>query len=508
MNRKTKVRFAPSPTGPLHIGGLRTALYNYLLAKKNGGSFILRIEDTDKNRFIPGAEEYISEALKWCGIKPDESVNLGGEHAPYRQSERKELYLKYNEQLIASGHAYYAFDTVEELDAARKRMMDLKNEPFQYNIHTRVAMKNSLTLSENETNQLLEMGTPHVVRLKVPKGETIVLHDLIRGEVRVSSEEVDDKILLKSDGMPTYHLANVVDDHLMEISHVIRGEEWLPSAPLHVLLYRYLGWEETIPEFAHLPLLLKPDGKGKLSKRDGIRLGFPVFPLEWSDPQSGEKLAGFRDSGYLPDAFVNFLAFLGWNPGTEQEIFDMKELISEFSIERIGKSGARFDIEKANWFNQQYLKEKPAETLAGYLQKSLDDAGIESTPDKNLKIAEAMRERITFPSEIYDNARFFFIAPEEYDEKVVGKKWNVETATILGDYAEALIKKGSLKSDEAKEALMNVLEAHNTGMGKVMQALRVTLTGEAGGPDLMAIIEILGGKESGTRINRAIEILN
>ena len=505
MNRKVRVRFAPSPTGPLHIGGLRTALYNYLFARKNQGSFILRIEDTDQTRFIPGAEEYIIEALSWCGIDPDESPSKGGEYGPYKQSERKHLYAEYAERLIASGNAYYAFDSVEELDKARKQWMELKNEPFQYNIHTRGAMKNSLTLPDSKVSELIEKGIPYVIRLKVPKNESIALKDLIRGDVIINSEEVDDKVIMKSDGMPTYHLANVIDDHLMDISHVIRGEEWLPSAPLHILLYRYLGWEESMPEFAHLPLLLKPDGKGKLSKRDGLKHGYPVFPLEWSDPNSGENLMGFRESGFLAEAFINFLAMLGWNPGTEQELFDKENLIREFSIERIGKSGAKFDIEKAKWFNQQYIREESSEFLADSLGKSLTEENIAISREKTEKVAEAMRERITFPADIYSSGKFFFSAPKTYDEKVIRKKWNVETAKVLSDYSEALSKYESLSADSAKETLLSVLELHNIGMGKVMQPLRVTLTGESGGPDLMTIIEILGPKESSDRITTAIE---
>jgi glutamyl-tRNA synthetase len=504
MNKDIRVRFAPSPTGPLHIGGLRTALYNYLFAKKNDGSFVLRIEDTDQNRFIPGAEEYIMNALAWCGIIPDESPTREGEFGPYRQSERKTIYAKYAQELLKAGDAYYAFDSVEELDMARKKMAEQKGQTFQYNSGTRGVLKNSLTLSDDQTMELIDGGTPHVIRLKVPEGESIVLNDIIRGEVTINSEEVDDKILLKSDGMPTYHLANVVDDHLMGISHVIRGEEWLPSAPFHVLLYRYLGWENTMPEFAHLPLLLKPDGKGKLSKRDGLKHGFPVFPLNWKDPVSGEDLMGFRESGFLADAFTNFLAMLGWNPGTEQEIFNMENLISEFSIERIGKAGAKFDIEKAKWFNQQYLKEKPLEYLTNYLEQSMAAENVQSPRSTNEKIAEAMRERIVYPSDIYEKSKFFFFAPENYDEKVINKKWNTEIASIIQDYANALKEHESITAEVAKETLSSVLELHNTGMGKIMPALRTSLTGEGGGPDLMSIIEILGPAESSIRINTAV----
>ncbi|MDQ4142029.1 MAG: glutamate--tRNA ligase, partial [Bacteroidota bacterium] len=391
MEREVRVRFAPSPTGPLHIGGVRTALYNYLFAKKMGGKMLLRIEDTDQNRFVPGAEDYIFESLAWCGIQLDESPLNGGPHAPYRQSERKPIYMQYAMQLIEAGHAYYAFDTAEELDAMRERLKAAKVTTPQYNAITRNTMKNSLTLPEDEVKRRLESGEPYVIRLKVPRKEEIRLKDLIRGWVVVHSSAIDDKVLMKSDGMPTYHLANIVDDHLMEITHVIRGEEWLPSAPLHVLLYRYLGWESTMPEFAHLPLLLKPDGNGKLSKRDGDKLGFPVFPLQWTDPFTGEKSSGYRESGYLPEAFVNFLAFLGWNPGTQQELFTMEELAEAFTIDRIGKSGTRFDINKARWYNEQYLRAKPDEELAQYLITALTEHNIECSLEKAIKISSVMK---------------------------------------------------------------------------------------------------------------------
>ena len=364
MNQKVRVRFAPSPTGPLHIGGVRTALYNYLFARKHNGTFILRIEDTDQTRFVPGAEQYIMNSLKWCGINVDEGIEEGGEYGPYRQSDRKHLYRKYADELVEKGFAYYAFDTPEELETLRKQLEEEKASNTAYSASTRTRMKNSLTLSDAETKSILATGTPYVIRFKMPEGEEIIASDLIRGEVRVNTSTLDDKVLFKSDGMPTYHLANVVDDYLMKISHVIRGEEWLPSMPLHVLLYRSFGWESIMPKFAHLPLLLKPDGKGKLSKRDGDRLGFPVFPLQWTDPVSGEVSSGYKESGYFPEAFINILAFLGWNPGTEQEIFSMQELVDSFSIEHIHKAGARFDFEKAKWFNNQYLILQPDGELA------------------------------------------------------------------------------------------------------------------------------------------------
>lgn len=508
MNKHVRVRFAPSPTGPLHIGGLRTALYNFLFARKHQGTFVLRIEDTDRSRYVPGAEEYIINSLEWCGLIPDESPGRGGDFGPYRQSERKERYAGFARELVENGHAYYAFDTPEELEEARKRLHNDKGIPFQYNVFTRPQMKNSLTMSDEETTTLLASQAPFVVRLKVPENEKVELHDLIRGIVTVRTEEIDDKILMKSDGMPTYHMANVVDDHLMQITHVIRGEEWLPSTPLHVLIYRYLGWENTMPEFAHLPLLLKPEGKGKLSKRDGLKHGYPVFPLEWDDPQSGETLTGFKESGYLPDAFINFLALLGWNPGTEQEIFSLEELSQAFSIDRIGKGGAKFDINKAKWFNQQYLKIKSTHKLAGYLNASLTREGVEFPGDKAGQVADIMRDRITFPDDIWLKGQFFLKQPAEYNEKVVREKWTHENVQVLSDYAGALTKLETVSEEKAKGTLEVVLELNKVAIGKVMQALRVALTGEGGGPDLMRIISILGPSECSNRLRTAIEILD
>ena len=508
MNKHVRVRFAPSPTGPLHIGGLRTALYNFLFARKHQGTFVLRIEDTDSSRYVPGAEEYIINSLEWCGLIPDESPDRGGDFGPYRQSERKEHYAGFARELVENGHAYYAFDTPEELEKARKRLHNDKGIPFQYNAFTRPQMKNSLTMSEEETTALLASQAPFVVRLKVPENEKVELHDLIRGIVTVRTEEIDDKILMKSDGMPTYHMANVVDDHLMQITHVIRGEEWLPSTPLHVLIYQYLGWENTMPEFAHLPLLLKPEGKGKLSKRDGLKHGYPVFPLEWDDPQSGETLTGFKESGYLPDAFINFLALLGWNPGTEQEIFSLEELSQAFSIDRIGKGGAKFDINKAKWFNQQYLKIKSTQELAGYLNASLTSEGVEFPGDKAGQVADVMRDRITFPDDIWLKGQFFLKQPAEYNEKVVREKWTRENVQVLSDYAGALTKLETVSEEKAKGTLEAILELNKVAIGKVMQALRVALTGEGGGPDLMRIISILGPSECSNRLRTAIEILD
>ena len=508
MEREVRVRFAPSPTGPLHIGGVRTALYNYLFAKKTGGKMLLRIEDTDQNRFVPGAEDYIFEALEWCGIKLDESPQHGGPHAPYRQSERKPMYMDYALQLIEAGHAYYAFDTAEELDAMRDRLKAAKVATPQYNSITRNTMRNSLTLPEDEVKQLLASGTPYVIRLKVPRKEEIRLKDLIRGWVMVHSSAIDDKVLMKSDGMPTYHLANIVDDHLMDITHVIRGEEWLPSAPLHVLLYRYLGWEATMPEFAHLPLLLKPDGNGKLSKRDGDKLGFPVFPLQWTDPFTGEKSSGYREGGYLPDAFVNFLAFLGWNPGTQQELFTMDELAEAFSIERIGKSGTRFDINKARWFNEQYLRAKPDAELAQYLLQALTEHNITCSEEKAIKIASVMKERVTFPQDFWREAAYFFIAPDTYDEKVAAKKWNTSAVAVFEDFRNQLTTVPDFTADNIKALLLQILEARGMKIGQVMQALRLALTGLEAGPDLMAIIEIIGPEETANRIDAAVQKLS
>jgi glutamyl-tRNA synthetase len=508
MEREVRVRFAPSPTGPLHIGGVRTALYNYLFAKKMGGKMLLRIEDTDQNRFVPGAEQYIFEALAWCGIQLDESPNNPGPHAPYRQSERKPMYMDYALKLVQEGHAYYAFDTAEELDAMRERLKAAKVATPQYNAITRNTMRNSLTLPEDEVKQLLESGTPYVIRLKVPRKEEIRLKDMIRGWVMVHSSSIDDKVLMKSDGMPTYHLANIVDDHLMEITHVIRGEEWLPSAPLHVLLYRYLGWEATMPEFAHLPLLLKPDGNGKLSKRDGDKLGFPVFPLQWTDPFTGEKSSGYRESGYLPEAFVNFLAFLGWNPGTHQELFSLEELAEAFSIDRIGKSGTRFDINKARWFNEQYLRAKPDAELAQFLLQALQEHNITCTEEKAIKIASVMKERVTFPQDFWREAAYFFVAPEQYNEQVAAKKWTAAAVAAFEDFKDQLASLPEFTAEAIKALLLHTLEQRGMKIGQVMQALRLALTGLEAGPDLMAIIEIIGREDTTKRIDAAIARLH
>lgn len=494
-----RVRFAPSPTGALHIGGVRTALFNYLFAKKHKGTFILRIEDTDQARFVEGAETYIEEALKWAGIAPDEGVNAGGDFGPYKQSERKGRYKEFGDKLIADGRAYYAFDTSEELEDMRERLKEARVVNPQYNAITRMQMKNSLTLSEEEVAERIERGDPYVVRIKLPRNEDVRFKDIVRDWVVVNTAAMDDKVLLKSDGMPTYHLANIVDDHQMEITHVIRGEEWLPSAPLHILLYEYLGWEK--PEFAHLPLLLKPDGNGKLSKRAADKLGFPIFPLNWTDPASGDLSKGFREEGYLSDAFINFLAFLGWNPGGEEEMFSMAELIDAFSLERINKAGAKFDIAKAKWYNEQYLRNIPDEDLAKEFVNMLDEPLAEA---KALSIVNALKERVTFVHEMKTAGNFFFEEPEVYDEKTVRKKWNELAVKKLSGFADELSGREVVSKDEAREILMNYLSVDETPLGRIMPALRLALTGQAGGPDLMAIISILGPEEVVNRIKKAV----
>ena len=501
--RKVRVRFAPSPTGPLHIGGVRTALYNYLFAKKQGGDFLLRIEDTDQTRFVPGAEEYIMESLKWCGIQWDEGPGKDGPHAPYRQSERKELYKKYAEQLIETGKAYYAFDTPGELEAMRKKMEEQKINA-QYDATSRKEMRNSISLPEGETQRLLESGEPYVVRFKMPDNEEIMMQDLIRGTVKVNSSQLDDKVLFKSDGMPTYHLANVVDDYLMEISHVIRGEEWLPSLPLHVMLYRSLGWEEKMPVFAHLPLLLKPDGNGKLSKRDGDRLGFPVFPLMWNDPKSGEVSTGYRETGYFSDAFVNMLALLGWNPGTEQEIFSMQELIDTFSMERVGKSGSKFDPAKAVWFNHQYLLKKNNREVARLFDILLKDKACHQPIEKVEKVVSLVKDRVNFVHEIWDQAHFFFIPPSSYDEKTVQKKWKEDSPDILNNLTTMLRDLDDFTVASLDKALHDFMESTGVGAGKLMIALRLSLVGAGMGPDLKEIMAYLGKEEVIARIDNAV----
>jgi glutamyl-tRNA synthetase len=500
---KVRVRFAPSPTGPLHIGGVRTALFNYLFAKKNNGDFLLRIEDTDQTRFVPGAEEYIIESLKWCGIKVDEGVEEGGNYGPYKQSERKNLYKNFSDNLVESGNAYYAFDTAEELDALRKSAEE-KKETFIYNAESRKTLKNSLTLSKEEVEQKIKNGESYVIRFKIPENEEIQLTDIIRGEMKVHSNTLDDKVLFKSDGMPTYHLANIVDDHLMKISHVIRGEEWLPSLPLHVLLYKSFGWDT--PQFAHLPLILKPVGNGKLSKRDGDKMGFPVFPIEWKT-ESGETYSGYREDGYFKDAFINMLALLGWNPGTDQEIFSMDELINLFSLERVGKSGSKFDPEKTKWFNHQYLNNKTNTEIGILFMKELQQKGFNKNIDIIEKIVGLVKERVNFIHELWEQSYFFFEAPTSYDEKVVKKKWKENTPEILKKIVEILNNQANFTRDKCHDAVVKYIEENEIGMGAAMNALRLSLVGKAAGPDLFTIIEMIGKEDTVARIEKAINTI-
>ncbi|MFA8301130.1 MAG: glutamate--tRNA ligase [Hyphomicrobiales bacterium] len=500
--REVRVRFAPSPTGPLHIGGVRTALYNYLFAKKHGGKMILRIEDTDQTRFVEGAEDYIVKSLEWCGIEFDESVNKGGEFGPYRQSERKDTYKKYAEQLVADGWAYYAFDTAEDLDQLRKEYESDK-KTFVYNGETRKTLHNSIALAAEEVERLKNEGHAFVIRFKTPEDEILMMNDIIRGEVKVNTSTLDDKILFKSDGMPTYHLANIVDDHMMNISHVIRGEEWLPSLPLHTMLYTAFGWEA--PEFAHLPLLLKPDGPGKLSKRDGDRLGFPVFPMEWKDPKTGDISSGYRESGYFHDAFINMLAFLGWNPGTEQEIFSMEELIDTFSLERVGKSGSRFDPDKAKWFNHQYMQKKAVEEIAVEFDLVLKAKGIEISLDIVKRVVEMVRERANFVKDIWEQSAFFFEAPTEFDAKFVKKRWKENSPELLKGVREIITNIDDFSAAIIKPQLEVYVEQQGCGFGPIMNIFRLALVGAGKGPDLFEIAEIIGKEQVLSRIDYALE---
>ncbi len=501
--RRVRVRFAPSPTGPLHIGGVRTALYNYLFARQHKGDMVFRIEDTDSNRFVPGAEEYIIESFRWLGIKFDEGVSFGGDYGPYRQSERRAIYKKYVDQLLAEDKAYIAFDTPEELEAKRQ---EIKN--FQYDAHTRGMMRNSLTLPSEEVEQLIADGTQYVVRFKVMPGQEVHVFDLIRGEVVVKSDILDDKVLFKSaDELPTYHLANIVDDHLMEISHVIRGEEWLPSAPLHVLLYRAFGWEDTMPQFAHLPLLLKPDGKGKLSKRDGDRLGFPVFPLEWHDPKTGDVSSGYREQGYFPEAVVNFLALLGWNPGTEQEMFTMEELIEQFDIDRCSKAGAKFAYEKGIWFNHEYILKKSDDEIASLFAPIVAGNGVEESMDRIRQVVHMMKDRVSFVRELWPLCSFFFIPPTEYDEKTVRKRWKEDSPKVMIELV-AVLEGISDFSVEGQESVVKAwVEQQGYKLGDVMNAWRLTLVGEGKGPGMFDISAFLGKEETLRRMRRAVQEL-
>ena len=500
---KVRVRFAPSPTGPLHIGGVRTALYNYLFAKQHGGDMLLRIEDTDSNRFVPGAENYIIEALQWLGIGIDEGVGVGGPHAPYRQSERKHLYRQYVDQLLDAGLAYIAFDTPAELDGKRAEIPN-----FQYDARTRGDMCNSLTLPTEEVKARIDRGDQYVVRIKIEPDESITVNDLIRGEVTINSSILDDKVLFKSaDGLPTYHLANVVDDYLMEITHVIRGEEWLPSAPLHVILYRYLGWSDRMPRFAHLPLLLKPDGNGKLSKRDGDRLGFPVFPLNWKDPKSGETSSGYREAGYFPEAVVNFLALLGWNPGTDEEILSMQQLIEQFNLEKVSKSGARFDYEKGKWFNHKYLQMKSDEEVADLFQHILVEKGIIEDSQKVTRIVSLVKERANFITDLWEQSSFFFQAPAAYDEKTVQKRWKADSPAQMLELADVLAGIDDFSPEHTEEVVKAWIESKGYGLGAVMNVFRLSVVGAAKGPHMFDITAILGKEETIARLKRAVETL-
>ncbi|GHT70518.1 glutamate--tRNA ligase [Bacteroidia bacterium] len=501
LQQKVRVRFAPSPTGPLHIGGVRTALYNYLFAKKHSGDFILRIEDTDSQRFVPGAEEYIIEAFNWLGITFNEGTHVGGKHAPYRQSERKDIYKKYVDELYDKGLAYIAFDTPEQLESKRTEIAN-----FQYDASTRMSMTNSLTLFPEEIKNKIESGIPYVVRIKIEPNENITVNDLIRGEVIINSSVLDDKVLYKSsDGLPTYHLANIVDDHLMEITHVIRGEEWLPSAPLHVLLYRYFGWNT--PQFAHLPLLLKPEGNGKLSKRDGDRLGFPVFPLEWKDPKTGETSSGYRESGYLPEAVVNFLALLGWNPGNDQELLNINELTELFSLEKCSKSGAKFDYKKGEWFNHQYIQLKSNKEIAKMFLLILEDNKVFPSMEKVEKVVGLVKERVNFIKELWEQSSFFFIAPTTYDEKTVAKRWKPESASELTELYGILEKIMDFSTHNTEEIVKSWIENKGYHLGNIMNAFRLALVGESKGPHIFDITDILGKEEVLNRLKKAIETL-
>lgn len=503
-NRKVRVRFAPSPTGPLHIGGVRTALYNYLFARHNGGEMILRIEDTDSRRFVPGAEDYINEALAWLGIKIDEGVREGGPHGPYRQSERRDIYREHVRMLLDAGKAYIAFDTPEELQAAREATPN-----FQYDASTRGQMRNSLTISAEEVERRIAEGEPYVVRFKIEPGREIAVDDLLRGRVTINSSVLDDKVLYKSaDDLPTYHLANIVDDHLMEVSHVIRGEEWLPSAPLHFLLYEAFGWSDSRPEFVHLPLLLKPDGKGKLSKRDGDRLGFPVFPLDWRDPQSGDLTHGYREGGYLPEAVVNFLALLGWNPGDDTELMDMDELIKRFSIEHCSRSGAKFAYEKGRWFNHEYIQKLASERLTDLFADVLKNHGVDTgsfSRDYIGRAAAMVKDRVSFIEELWANARFFFEAPTEYEAKSVKKRWTPDMPRHMKDLIGQLRALPTLESKKAEEIILGWIKENGLHMGNVMNAWRLAVVGECKGPHMFDILELMGTDENVARIEAAIE---
>ena len=501
--KKVRVRFAPSPTGPLHIGGVRTALFNYLFAKQHGGSLVLRIEDTDSTRFVSGAEEYILEAFRWLGIEFDEGVSFGGNYGPYRQSERRKIYRRYVDQLLEAGKAYIAFDTPEELEAMRAATPN-----FQYDAQTRGRMRNSLTLPPEEVQAMIDDGVQYVVRFKVEPGVAVHLDDMIRGDVKIMSDIVDDKVLYKSvDELPTYHLANIVDDHLMEITHVIRGEEWLPSSPLHVMLYDAFGWKDSMPRFAHLPLLLKPEGKGKLSKRDGDRLGFPVFPLEWHDPKTGDVSSGYRESGYFPEAVLNFLALLGWNPGTEQEVFSLKELVEAFDLGRCSKSGAKFDYQKGIWFNHEYILNKSSEEIAKLFAPIVAGNGIDESMERIEQVVAMMKDRVNFVKELWPLCSFFFIPPTTYDEKTVRKRWKADSAVVMRELSALLEQLDDFSIENQEREVKAWIERRGYKLGDVMNAFRLALVGIGKGPGMFDISAFLGKEETLSRLKRAIEVL-
>jgi glutamyl-tRNA synthetase len=506
--KDVRVRFAPSPTGALHIGGVRTALYNYLLARQTGGTFILRIEDTDQARYVPGAEAYIKEVLAWCGLSLDEGPEQGGDYGPYRQSDRKALYQEHAQILIDKGTAYYAFDTPEELDARREEEKAKGNHNFRYDVTTRATMRNSESLSEKAVEELLSADAPYTIRLKVPADETVSITDLVRGDVQFQSNELDDKVLLKTDGMPTYHLANIVDDHLMRISHVIRGEEWLPSAAHHVLLYRAFGWEDTMPAFAHLPLILKPTGKGKLSKRDGLKLGIPIFPLAWAGDTPENSFTGFREFGFDPRAVLNFLAMLGWNPGTEQELFSLEELVKAFSIEKIGKAGARFDFDKAKWFNQQYIMNSTNAELLEVVRPILAEKGITKNDTFLTTFVELMKERVTVYSDFWDNGDYFFREVQAYDEKTISKKWKPEQQPLFEALRKQLTALDNPDEAQVEATVKAFMAANELGFGAVLPILRVGVTGTMQGPSIFGVMALLGMPETDRRLERAFAKFN
>ncbi|WP_133639614.1 glutamate--tRNA ligase [Sphingobacterium paludis] len=500
LQRKVRVRFAPSPTGGLHLGGVRTALFNYLFARQHRGDFVLRIEDTDQTRFVPGAEEYISECLSWCGMTPDESPEKPGQYGPYRQSERKPSYRKYAEQLVQAGYAYYAFDTAEELDEQRKTQPN-----FRYSHENRMRLRNSLSLSAEETATLLSAQTPHTIRIKIPIDETVYFDDLIRGRVSFETNLVDDKVLLKADGMPTYHLAVVVDDKAMDISHIFRGEEWLPSAPVHILLWDYLGWKTEMPQWAHLPLILKPDGNGKLSKRDGDRLGFPVYAMNWADTKSGDVVKGFREMGFLPQAFVNMLALLGWNDGTEQEIFNMEELIEKFSIERISKAGAKFDFEKAKWFNHEWIKQATNDQLLPQIKDIVAAHSDKKVSDDYLQaVLSLVKERLTFVEDFWAQASFFIDRPVTYDFDAVKPKWNAEKASFFESFVQEFTAIDNWEAPEIEKFFKEKVSVSGIKLGELMMPFRIMLVGGKFGPDVFAIVQLLGKQEVASRVSLAL----